>query len=149
MKYCIILLTLLISCTKTSDNSNDKKLETEENIPELLDGFSLNRTSGFTAIKNNDAIALDLKRIDHGTMEYRIEISRNWKTSTVDHGVVKIKQIVSEDEIDLTENIDGCELLVKVLRDSLTGDVFAQVRRECSDTTKNIGTEEFPHIRSK
>ena len=143
----LILTTLTFSCAQQKDNTDHEI--TPESMNVFLDNFNWRNGAEFTQVKNNDAIALRLERVDSLKFKYRIELIRQWKHSTFDTGTVIFNQLAADTGVFLKGQRPDCSLQIFISNDSSQYNLFALVSRRCDDTTKNIDHEDFPRIRFK
>lgn len=136
----------MLSCTRT--NEKLKNNETSE-AKHILDFIPANKNAIFKAIRNDNAIALRLKKIDTLRLEYRIELNRQWKGSRFDSGTVDFTALRGDSLFVFDGATIDCKLRVMLYRASPQDNFYAQVERVCSDSMDNITTTDFPVLWSE
>jgi hypothetical protein len=143
----IITAIILVSCLKQRDNREPiKTINAENNVSNYLDWCG---GAQFTQIKDNNALSLQLIRLDSIRFKYRIELSRQWNGSTLDTGIVALERVIGDSAVFLGSNGPECQLGIMILHCSLRFDGYAVIERSCKDSTKNIHKKDFPEIRFK
>lgn len=125
------------------------QVEITSQTKDPLNNFDWRKGAEFTQIKNNNAIALHLKRVDSLDFKYRIELNRQWKGSTFDTGTVTFDKVFSDTCILLSGRGTDCQLQIFLSNDSSRYNLYARIERLCNDTTRNILKDDFPSIRFK
>ena len=136
-KSLLPFLVLLYSCAGT----------TSEKVYDPLAMFPMNDQWEFISSKDNNRIAVLIKRTDDTKFTYRIELLRNWFGLPLDNGILTFKKMDSDSTFTFSGGNVECKVFLKMYQSTEKGGGKRLVlERTCIDSTKNIATSDFPPL---